>query len=75
LSSKKGEHRDQPGALVAVDEWLGLGDPAREHGSLAREIRLLVVCVNDRATQRTLERLSTAQMIAAQISSASSNSR
>jgi len=40
---ENGQHRDERGPLVAVDERLRLRDPVRENGCLQREISLLIV--------------------------------
>jgi hypothetical protein len=37
---EEGEHRDERGSLVTVDERLGLGDAAREDSGLEREVCL-----------------------------------
>jgi len=57
------EHRDERGALVAVDERLGLGDAVRQDRRLEREVRLLVVRLAARARHCALERFAAPQVI------------
>jgi hypothetical protein len=57
------EHRDECGSLVAVDEWLSLGDPVGEYRGLKGQIGTPIVSVGLGPAECAFERVTTPEML------------
>jgi hypothetical protein len=61
---KESDTRKLGSALIAIDEWLGLGDAVRQNSSLWRHVSArLVISIVDGPIQRTLEATAAPQVI------------